>query len=723
MHQKNGNGTFTSKIGFVLAAVGSAVGMGNIWMFPYRTGQYGGAAFLIPYLLFIALFGYVGLSGEFAFGRMTGTGPIGSYEFAMKSRGKKGGAILGTIPLLGSLGIAIGYAIIVGWVLRSAFGALTGSLMSTEPEQFFTEMSSTNFSSVPWHTLVILLTAAVLIFGVSGGIEKINKVMMPAFFILFIIIAVRVAFLPNAIEGYKYLLVPQWEYLFNPRTWIMAMGQAFFSLSITGSGMIIYGSYLPKNEDVVHSSCMTAVLDTCAAMLAGFAILPSVFAFGLDPASGPKLLFITLLLGMLAYLASRNVVLCVLLNFTVPFALVFFQSDQFAPKGYFGYAMTFVFLELRPPTPEEFPVQMLCLLFCTLVLIGALLLYARLSAPSAPPEEEITRVLADMGQPAFRGKQVFTWLHRGVCSFDEMSNLSKPLRQQLAQAYTISVPTVARKQESRLDGTIKYLWELPDGNCIETVLMQYHHGSTVCISSQVGCRMGCAFCASTVAGKVRDLTAGEMLDQVLFTQLDSGREISNIVLMGIGEPLDNRDNVLRFLRLVNHPDGLNIGMRHISLSTCGVVPGIDALAEEDLQLTLSVSLHAPDSETRSRIMPVNRAWDVEELFAACHRYFRRTGRRISFEYAMIDGVNDHDWQADLIARRIAGMPGHVNLIPLNDVVESPFKPSRRIAAFQKRLESHGITATVRRSLGGDIDASCGQLRRRAMEERKGEDPE
>ena len=294
MHQKNGNGTFTSKIGFVLAAVGSAVGMGNIWMFPYRTGQYGGAAFLIPYLLFIALFGYVGLSGEFAFGRMTGTGPIGSYEFAMKSRGKKGGALLGTIPLLGSLGIAIGYAIIVGWVLRSAFGALTGSLMSTEPEQFFTEMSSTDFSSVPWHTLVILLTAAVLIFGVSGGIEKINKVMMPAFFILFIIIAVRVAFLPNAIEGYKYLLVPQWEYLLNPRTWIMAMGQAFFSLSITGSGMIIYGSYLPKNEDVVHSSCMTAVLDTCAAMLAGFAILPSVFAFGLDPASGPKLLFITL---------------------------------------------------------------------------------------------------------------------------------------------------------------------------------------------------------------------------------------------------------------------------------------------------------------------------------------------------------------------------------------------------------------------------------------------
>lgn len=294
MKSENGNGTFTSKIGFVLAAVGSAVGMGNIWMFPYRTGQYGGAAFLIPYLLFIALFGYVGLSGEFAFGRLTGTGPIGSYEYAMRSRGKKDGAFLGAIPLFGSLGIAIGYAIIVGWVVRSAFGALTGTLMSAEPEEFFAEMSSTNFSSVPWHVIVILLTAAILIFGISGGIEKINKVMMPAFFILFLIIAVRVAFLPNAIEGYKYLLVPRWEYLLDPRTWVMAMGQAFFSLSITGSGMIIYGSYLPKSEDIVHSSCMTAVLDTCAAMLAGFAIIPSVFAFGLDPASGPKLLFITL---------------------------------------------------------------------------------------------------------------------------------------------------------------------------------------------------------------------------------------------------------------------------------------------------------------------------------------------------------------------------------------------------------------------------------------------
>ena len=294
MHQKSVNGTFTSKIGFVLAAVGSAVGMGNIWMFPYRTGQYGGAAFLIPYLLFIALFGYVGLSGEFAFGRLTGTGPIGSYEYAMKTRGKKGGAVLGAIPLFGSLGIAIGYSIIVGWVVRCAFGALTGSLMSTEPETYFAQMSATHLSSVPWHTIVVVITVAILIFGVSGGIEKINKVMMPAFLILFLIIAVRVLFLPGALEGYKYLLVPQWEYLLNPRTWIMAMGQAFFSLSVTGSGMIIYGSYLSKKEDIVHSSCMTAVLDTCAAMLAGFTVIPSVFAFGLDPASGPKLLFITL---------------------------------------------------------------------------------------------------------------------------------------------------------------------------------------------------------------------------------------------------------------------------------------------------------------------------------------------------------------------------------------------------------------------------------------------
>ena len=336
---------------------------------------------------------------------------------------------------------------------------------------------------------------------------------------------------------------------------------------------------------------------------------------------------------------------------------------------------------------------------------------------------ELTAVLKELGQPQFRAKQVYTWLHKGVRAYDEMTNLPKSLRDTLAREYPICAPQVVRRQESARDGTIKYLWELSDGNCVETVLMRYHYGNTVCISTEVGCRMGCAFCASTIGGLVRRLEPYEMLDEVLFTQVDSGLPVSHIVLMGIGEPLDNFDNVMRFLELVNSPEGMNISMRHISLSTCGLVPKIDELAKRKLQLTLSVSLHAPNDEVRNRIMPVNRAWDVEELFAACHRYFRRTGRRISFEYAMIDGVNDHDWQADLIARRIAGMPGHVNLIPLNDVVESPFKPSRRIAAFQKRLESHGITATVRRSLGGDIDASCGQVRRRAMEERKGEDPE
>ena len=331
--------------------------------------------------------------------------------------------------------------------------------------------------------------------------------------------------------------------------------------------------------------------------------------------------------------------------------------------------------------------------------------------------EELTAWCREQGQPAFRGRQLFQWLSRGVVSTQEMTDLPKALRAKIDQEGGISPPSVERKQVSKLDGTIKYLWRLSDGNCIETVLMRYRHGNSVCISSQVGCAMGCAFCASTVGGRVRNLTAGELLDQVIFTQKDSGVPISNIVLMGIGEPLDNYDNVRRFLTLVNHPDGVNIGMRHISLSTCGLIRGIDRLAEEGLQLTLSVSLHAPDDETRSALMPINRGTGVEALLAACRRYFAKTGRRISYEYAMIDGVNDHDWQAELIAKKLKGMPGHVNLIPLNDVVESPYKPSRRIGAFQQKLESLGVTATVRRSLGGDIDASCGQLRRKEMQER------
>ncbi len=329
--------------------------------------------------------------------------------------------------------------------------------------------------------------------------------------------------------------------------------------------------------------------------------------------------------------------------------------------------------------------------------------------------EELAAWLKELGEPAFRAGQVFQWLYRGVTSFEEMTNLPKALRQKLEETALLAPPTVARKQESAQDGTIKYLWRLADGNCVESVLMRYRHGNTVCISCQVGCRMGCAFCASTVAGKVRDLSPAEMLDQVLFTQIDSGAPVSNIVLMGIGEPLDNFDTVLRFLTLVNHPGGLNIGMRHISLSTCGLVEQIDKLARHELQLTLSVSLHAPDDETRSRIMPVNRSVGVEKLLETCRRYFEKTGRRISYEYAMIDGVNDADWQADLLAKRLRGAPAHVNLIPLNEVEESPLKPSRRVAAFQKRLEGHGVTVTVRRKLGGDIDASCGQLRRKAME--------
>ena len=331
---------------------------------------------------------------------------------------------------------------------------------------------------------------------------------------------------------------------------------------------------------------------------------------------------------------------------------------------------------------------------------------------------ELGAVLKDLGQPAFRAKQVYTWLHKGVRSYDEMSNLPKPLRDLLAERYPLHIPQVVRRQESRKDGTIKYLWQLSDGNCVETVLMRYHYGNTVCISTEVGCRMGCAFCASTLGGLVRRLEPFEMLDQVLFTQVDSGLPVSHIVLMGIGEPLDNFDNVMRFLELVNSADGMNISMRHISLSTCGLVPKIDLLAEKKLQLTLSVSLHAPNDQIRNTIMPVNKAYPTEELLAACRRYYAATNRRISFEYAMIDGVNDTPEAAKELIRRLKGLPAHFNLIPLNHVEESPLKPSTKqaVARFQKLLEDAGIPATVRRTLGGDIDASCGQLRRKYTKE-------
>ena len=280
---------------------------------------------------------------------------------------------------------------------------------------------------------------------------------------------------------------------------------------------------------------------------------------------------------------------------------------------------------------------------------------------------ELTQTLKDLGQPGFRAKQLYTWLHRGARSYGEMTNIPQALKAVLEEKYPIHAPVPVRKQESQKDGTIKYLWRLHDGNCVETVLMRYHYGNTVCISTEVGCRMGCAFCASTLGGLVRPLEPWEMLDQVLFTQVDSGLPISHIVLMGIGEPLDNFDNVLRFLELVNSPEGMNISMRHISLSTCGLVPKIRALAEKKLQLTLSVSLHAPSDAIRDTIMPVNKAYPTEELLQACRDYYGITGRRISFEYAMIGGVNDREEDAKLLLKRLKGMSAHVNLIPLNHV--------------------------------------------------------
>lgn len=286
----NKNGNFKSTVGFVLACVGSAVGMGNIWMFPYRLGQYGGAAFLIPYLLFIALFGLVGLSAEFALGRMAKTGTLGAYAYCWKN---KFGKYIGWLPLLGSLGIAIGYSVILGWVFRSIQGVVTNELLTNDIPAFFTNMTQ-SFSNVPCHFLVLFVTCLLLFTSATNAIEKVNKVLMPAFFILFIILAIRVSLFNGAIEGYKFLFVPKWEYLLNKETWIMAMGQAFFSLSITGSGMIVYGAYLKDDVDIPKASMQTAIFDTIAAMLAALAIMPAVFSFGIDPVSGPSLMFLTL---------------------------------------------------------------------------------------------------------------------------------------------------------------------------------------------------------------------------------------------------------------------------------------------------------------------------------------------------------------------------------------------------------------------------------------------
>ena len=330
--------------------------------------------------------------------------------------------------------------------------------------------------------------------------------------------------------------------------------------------------------------------------------------------------------------------------------------------------------------------------------------------------EELTEFLKDMGEPKFRAEQIFSWLHRGAESYDEMTNLSKSSREKLKNVSYVSTLRIREKYVSKIDGTVKYLFELPDGNCIESVVMRYHHGLTICISSQVGCRMGCRFCASTIGGLYRNLTAGEILNQIIFAQKDIGERISNIVMMGIGEPLDNYDNVVTFLHNVNHEKGLNIGYRHISLSSCGVVPRIYDLAKENLPITLTISLHAPNDEIRDEIMPVNRKWKVQELIEACEEYLKTTGRRISFEYSLIHGVNDSMENADELAKLIKNLHAHINLIPVNNVEERSFKKGTReeIRAFCERLEKRGINATVRRELGSDISASCGQLRKKVL---------
>ncbi len=327
--------------------------------------------------------------------------------------------------------------------------------------------------------------------------------------------------------------------------------------------------------------------------------------------------------------------------------------------------------------------------------------------------DELNEYFLSIGLKKYRARQVYEWLYKGVESFDEMTNLSKDLREKLKELCHISVLKIIEKQVS-VDGTIKYLWELEDGETVESVLMDYKHGFPICISTQVGCNMGCKFCASTVGGKIRNLTAGEISDQIIFASKDSDKTISNVVLMGIGEPLDNYENVTKFIRNINHFAGLNIGARHISLSTCGLVDRIRQLASEGLPLTLSVSLHATDDSVRDSLMPVNKKYNIESLLDACRYYIEKTNRRITFEYALISHVNDSPKQAEDLLKLVKGMLCHINLIPVNNVNTNNFERSsqERIQKFRDILEQGGITTTIRRQLGSDIDASCGQLRRK-----------
>ncbi len=328
--------------------------------------------------------------------------------------------------------------------------------------------------------------------------------------------------------------------------------------------------------------------------------------------------------------------------------------------------------------------------------------------------DEIRNEMAELNEKPFKAQQIYSWLHKqNVDTFDEMTNISKDLREKLRNNYDIYSCSIEKKLCSVYDGTVKYLFRLHDGELIESVVMKYKYGYTICVSSQVGCRMGCNFCASGIAGFIRNLTPSEILSQIYTAQKDLSVRISHIVMMGVGEPLDNFDNVIRFLSMISDENGLNIGMRNISLSTCGVVTGIEKLMEKKLQLTLSVSLHAPNDEIRSRTMPVNKKWNIDTLLDVCKKYTKATSRRISFEYAMIDGVNDSAECAKELGQRLKGMLCHVNLIPVNSVKERDYKRSNqeRINVFIKVLEKYGINATVRRTLGSDINASCGQLRR------------
>ncbi|MBR2453077.1 MAG: 23S rRNA (adenine(2503)-C(2))-methyltransferase RlmN [Clostridia bacterium] len=326
--------------------------------------------------------------------------------------------------------------------------------------------------------------------------------------------------------------------------------------------------------------------------------------------------------------------------------------------------------------------------------------------------DELKEFVKQLGEPQFRGKQIFEWMYRGAESFEDMTNIPKSLREKLSENSFLGGMSIYEKYVSKIDETRKYLLQLSDGNFIETVLMKYEYGYTVCVSSQVGCKMGCKFCASTVNGWVRNLTPGEIIGQILCVQKDLGQRISNIVMMGIGEPFDNFENVLKAIQLMNSPEGLMIGQRHISVSTCGLVDKIRTLADMKMQITLLISLHAPSDERRSQIMPVNNKFNINELMSACDYYIKETGRRISFEYTLISGVNDTMEEADTLASLVKGKLCHVNLIPVNKVEESGFSKSsrERVEAFKRRLEKHGLVATVRREMGSDINAACGQLR-------------